>query len=40
MQQETLREGLGIMEEAIRYIDKSGQQYGDSPAWPTGDAGV
>lgn len=39
MQEETLREGLGIMEEAIRHVDEHGQQYGDSPAWPTGDAG-
>jgi 4-aminobutyrate aminotransferase / (S)-3-amino-2-methylpropionate transaminase / 5-aminovalerate transaminase len=39
MQEETLREGLGIMEEAIRYVDERGQRFGDSPAWPTGDAG-
>jgi hypothetical protein len=34
-----LREGLGIIEEAIRYVDERGQQFGDSPAWPTGDGG-
>ena len=39
MQERTLREGLAIMEEAIRYVDERGQQFGDSPAWPTGDAG-
>ena len=39
MEEKTLREGLGIMEEAIRYVDERGQQFGDSPAWPTGDAG-
>ena len=39
MQEETLREGLAIMEEAIGYVDRHGQRFGDSPAWPTGDAG-
>ncbi|MEX2495854.1 MAG: hypothetical protein WD448_07190 [Woeseia sp.] len=39
MQEQTLRNGLDIMEEAIDYVDKHGQQFGDSPAWPTGDAG-
>lgn len=39
MREETLREGLEIMEEAIRHVDERGQQFGDSPAWPTGDAG-
>ena len=39
MQENTLREGLEIMEEAIRHVDEHGQQFGDRPAWPTGDAG-
>lgn len=39
MQEETLREGLEMMEEAIRYVSEHGQRFGDSPAWPTGDAG-
>lgn len=39
MQEETLREGLEIMEEAIAWVDEHGQRFGDSPAWPTGDAG-
>lgn len=39
MQEETLRQGLEIMEEAIRHVDERGQPFGDSPAWPTGDAG-
>ena len=39
MSQETLKEGLTIMENAISKIDRDGQDVGDSPAWPTGDAG-
>lgn len=39
MQEGTLRQGLEIMEEAIRHVDEHGQAFGDSPAWPTGDAG-
>lgn len=39
MDEAVLREGLGIMEEAIRYVDQHGQTEGDSPAWPTGVAG-
>jgi len=39
IEEQLLREGLEIMGEAIRHVDKHGQPYGDSPAWPTGDAG-
>ena len=39
MNQNTLKEGLTIMENAISKIDRDGQDIGDSPAWPTGDAG-
>ncbi len=39
MEEQTLQQGLEIMEEAIRHVDERGQQFGDSPAWPTGDAG-
>ena len=35
----TLKEGLTIMEHAIAKIDRDGQNVGNSPAWPTGDAG-
>ncbi len=39
MDEAVLREGLGVMEEAIAWVDGHGQDYGDSPAWPTGVAG-
>ena len=39
MDEAVLREGLEVMAEAIEYVAKHGQQEGDSPAWPTGDAG-
>ena len=39
MDKKTLQEGLVIMREAIEYVDKHGQQEGNSPAWPTGVAG-
>jgi len=39
MDEAVLREGLAIMEEAIAWVDAHGQDYGDSPAWPTGVAG-
>ncbi len=39
MREETLRKGLEIMEEALAWVDRHGQRLGDSPAWPTGDAG-
>jgi len=39
MDEAVLREGLAIMEEAIAWVDEHGQDYGDSPAWPTGVAG-
>lgn len=35
----TFKEGLSIMEAAIAKIDREGQSVGNSPAWPTGDAG-
>ena len=34
-----LREGLAVMQDAIRHVDEHGQDVGDSPAWPTGGAG-
>lgn len=34
-----LREGLDVMQDAIRHVDEHGQDVGDSPAWPTGGAG-
>ncbi len=39
MDEQTLRDGLEIMREAIEYVDTHGQLEGDSPAWPTGVAG-
>lgn len=39
MEENTFREALGIMENAIAKIEKDGQSVGNSPAWPTGDAG-
>lgn len=39
MDVKTLREGLNIMENAIIKINQDGQNVGNSPAWPTGDAG-
>jgi len=39
MNVETFKEALGIMEAAISKIDREGQTVGNSPAWPTGDAG-
>ncbi|ABM01809.1 aminotransferase [Shewanella amazonensis SB2B] len=40
MEESVLREGLAIMEEAIAHVDSIRQSsFGDSPAWPTGDAG-
>ncbi len=34
-----LREGLAVMAEAIDYVNRHGQDFGNSPAWPTGVAG-
>ena len=39
MDEAVLREGLGIMREAIRHVNDHGHDVGDSPAWPTGVAG-
>ena len=39
MVEDTFREALSIMENAIAKIEKDGQSVGNSPAWPTGDAG-
>lgn len=39
MDESVLREGLAIMEEAIRHVNEHGHIAGDSPAWPTGVAG-
>jgi hypothetical protein len=39
MDEKVLREGLSIMEEAIRYVDEHGHTEGNAPAFPTGVAG-
>ncbi|MEM8659330.1 MAG: aspartate aminotransferase family protein [Pseudomonadota bacterium] len=39
MDEDVLRRGLSVMEEAIAHIDTAGQDLADSPAWPTGVAG-
>ena len=39
MKEETLREGLEIMEEAIAYVNRHGQSEGNAPAWPCGVVG-
>ncbi len=39
MDESNLRDGLNIMEDAIRHVDEKGYSEGDSPAWPTGVAG-
>ena len=36
MADETLLEGLDIMEAAIEHIDRQGQDVGDFPLFPTG----
>lgn len=39
MNENVLREGLSIMEEAIQHVDKHGHSEGNAPAFPTGVAG-
>lgn len=39
MEEAVLREGLDIMEDAIRHVEKHGHTEGDAPAFPTGVAG-
>jgi acetylornithine/succinyldiaminopimelate/putrescine aminotransferase len=39
MDEAVLREGLEIMEDAIRHVEKHGHTEGDAPAFPTGVAG-
>ena len=39
MDEKVLREGLGIMEDAIRHVDQHGHSEGNAPAFPTGVAG-
>ncbi|MEM7504609.1 MAG: aminotransferase class III-fold pyridoxal phosphate-dependent enzyme, partial [Pseudomonadota bacterium] len=39
MHESVLREGLEIMEAAIRHVDRHGHDEGDSSAYPTGVAG-
>ncbi len=39
MDEKVLREGLGIMEEAIKHVCEHGHTEGDAPAFPTGVAG-
>jgi 4-aminobutyrate aminotransferase/(S)-3-amino-2-methylpropionate transaminase len=37
--EDVLREGLEIMEDAISYVDNHGHEEGDAAAWPSGAAG-
>lgn len=39
MEESVLREGLQIMEDAIRHVNEHGHDVGNSPAWPSGVAG-
>jgi acetylornithine/succinyldiaminopimelate/putrescine aminotransferase len=39
MDEAVLREGLEIMEEAIRHVETHGRSEGDGPAYPSGVAG-
>ena len=39
MAESNFRDALGVIEESIAKIEREGQSVGDSPAWPTGDAG-
>ena len=39
MDEKVLREGLAIMEDAIRGVDEQGHSEGNAPAFPTGTAG-
>ena len=39
MDESVLREGLQIMEEAIRYVEKNGRSEGDLEAYPSGVSG-
>ena len=39
MEESVLREGLEIMEDAIRHVDRHGHTEGNAPAYPTGVAG-
>ena len=39
MEESVLREGLEIMEDAIRHVEKHGHTEGDTVAYPSGVAG-
>ena len=39
MEESVLREGLAIMEEAIRHVERHGHEEGDTVAYPSGVAG-
>jgi 4-aminobutyrate aminotransferase-like enzyme len=39
MDEAVLREGLEVMEDAIKHVNEHGHTEGNSPAWPTGVAG-
>jgi 4-aminobutyrate aminotransferase/(S)-3-amino-2-methylpropionate transaminase len=39
MDETVLREGLEVMRQAIEEVSEEGQNFGNSPAWPTGVAG-
>lgn len=39
MDEKILREGLAVMEDAIRHVDEHGHSEGNAPAFPTGVAG-
>ena len=39
IRESVLREGLEIMEDAIRYVERHGHTEGNAPAYPSGVAG-
>ena len=39
MSEKTLREGLAVMEDAIRHVEEHGHEEGDGTAYPSGVAG-
>ncbi len=39
MEESVLREGLQVMEHAIRHVEKHGHTEGDATAYPSGVAG-
>ena len=39
MEESVLREGLQIMEDAIKYVEEHGHDEGGTAAWPSGVSG-